>query len=162
MQNFTTQEHQRTNQGNVVVENPGKTIANMRKEQQNRNLVNGIAIAALALTVVITGSMLGATTAHNNQLKKQIRNLETQNTTILSQRVAETPQQQPVVTIADNPSNSAIDNLARPYTGRKYYSHYYKPYPNIQEHISAEKTEPVALPAITIKTAPVTKTTQRA
>lgn len=154
MQNFTTQEHQRTNQGNVVVENPGKTIAKMRAEQQNRNIVNGIVIAAMALTVVITGTMLGATTAHNNQLKKQIRNLETQNTTTLSQRVTDTPQQQPVVTIADNPT---LDNLARPYTGRKYYHQYYKPQSSDPEHISEEKADAVELPKITVKPAPATK-----
>lgn len=88
MENFTTQQHQRDNQGNVVVENPGKTIANLREKQRTRNFVNGVVIAAMALTVVLTGTMLGATTAHNNELKAKISNLELQNQAHLNQRLA--------------------------------------------------------------------------
>lgn len=183
MENFTTQEHQRSNQGNVVVENPGKTIAKMREDQKNRNIVSGIIISAMALTVVLTGTMLGATTAHNNKLKTQIRNMEMQNTTTMSQRLDDTEQKQSDITVTDdlNPTNptrtvntlsdtnnsasrtrswerttgsTTIDNLARPYTGRKYYSQYYQPKTAPTEYISQEKAEPVALPAITVNAAP--------
>ena len=83
MQNFTTQEHPRNH--SIVVENPGKTIANLREKQRNRNLVNGVIISAMALAVVVTGSVLGSTVAHNQQLKGQLGELTTQNQTLNQQ-----------------------------------------------------------------------------
>lgn len=83
MQNFTTQEHQRNQ--STVLENPGKTIANLREKQRNRNLVNGMVISAMALAVVVTGSVLGSTVAHNQQLKGQLGELMTQNQTLNQQ-----------------------------------------------------------------------------
>ena len=183
MQNFTTQSHQRTNQGNVVVENPGKTIAKMREDQKNRNLISGIIIAAMALTVILTGTMLGATTAHNNKLQTQIRQMELQNTTTLSQRVADSSQSPvtvddyttPITTLrtTDNTTNrsttdtrswertsnsNTIDKLARPYNGRKYYSQYYQPETAPTEYVIQEKVEPVALPKIAVNAAPAPRT----
>lgn len=92
MQNYTTQEHHGNHEINVVEPNPGKTIAQLREKQRNRNLINGVVIASLALVVVLTGTLLGATTAHNNQLKSKLDTLQTQRQTA-PQTTQQTTQQ---------------------------------------------------------------------
>ena len=103
MQNFTTQEHQRNQ--STVLENPGKTIAQLREKQRNRNLVNGMIISAMALAVVVTGSVLGSTVAHNQQLKGQLGELTTQNQT-LNQQLTE------MSTVNEAPTVDKIDTDA--------------------------------------------------
>ncbi len=114
MQNFTTQEHPRNH--STVVENPGKTIANLREKQRNRNLVNGVIISAMALGIVVTGSILGSTVAHNQQLKGQLGELTTQNQT-LNRQLTEmsaadtpaTPDEIPTASYYDRPATRIID-----------------------------------------------------
>lgn len=103
MQNFTTQEHQRNH--STVMENPGKTIANLREKQRNRNLINGVIISAMALAVVATGTVLGSTVAHNQQLKGQLGDLTTQNQT-LNQQLTE------LSTVHETPTVDTIDTAA--------------------------------------------------
>ena len=76
MTNFTSDQHQRNADGNVVIEPASKTIAKIKEKQSNRNFVNGVIISALALTVVLTGTLLGATAKHNRDLRAQIQSLQ--------------------------------------------------------------------------------------
>ncbi len=106
MQNFTTQEHPRHH--STVVENPGKTIANLREKQRNRNLVNGVIIATMAMAVVVTGSVLGSTVAHNQQLKGQLGDLTTQNQA-LNQQITELSTDNEITDIDEIPTATYYD-----------------------------------------------------
>jgi hypothetical protein len=81
--NFTSQEHSRDASGNVVMESAGRTIANMRERQRGRNFVNGVIISALALSTILTGVMLGATSRYANNLRAELntanQQLQSQN-----------------------------------------------------------------------------------
>jgi type II secretory pathway pseudopilin PulG len=74
--NFTSEQHERNAQGDIVIEPAGKTIARMREKQQSRNFVYGVIISALALGVVLTGTMLGAATRSNSDLQARINTLQ--------------------------------------------------------------------------------------
>lgn len=76
MQSFTTQSHHRNYQGNVVIENPNQTHS---QPKRHKNLTV-LALSMLALAVAVTGSMLGITTLHNQQLKHQVQSLQMQTT----------------------------------------------------------------------------------
>lgn len=74
MHSYTTQSHQRNYQGNVVVENPNPLHAKTKHHQR----LNVFTTLIMATAVIITGSMLGTTALHNQQLKSQIQNLSLQ------------------------------------------------------------------------------------
>ncbi len=79
MQTFTTQSHQRNYQGNVVVATPEYQA---RLKKKRKKIFSGITTAIMALAVVITGSLLGATTVHNQQLKHQVKDLQIQTSQV--------------------------------------------------------------------------------
>ena len=74
MQSFTTQSHQRNYKGNVVVENQNPA----RGQTKRRKVLSGIATSVMALAIATTGTLLGATTLHNRQLKNDIHALQVQ------------------------------------------------------------------------------------
>ena len=72
MQSYTTQSHQRNYQGNVVM--PQK----QKRPSKHQKVLTGIAATVMALAVVVTGGLLGATTIHNQQLKDEVQTLRIQ------------------------------------------------------------------------------------
>lgn len=83
MQSFTTQSHQRNYQGNVVV--PNSASAHAQRGQKRHKILTGVALSAMALAVVVTGGLLGATTIHNRQLKSQLHTLQTEDPQVIAQ-----------------------------------------------------------------------------
>lgn len=75
MLSYTTQSHQRNYQGNTVVENPNHIHAKNKRHQRLNVLITLI----MATAIIITGSMLGTTALHNQQLKTEIQVLSLQN-----------------------------------------------------------------------------------
>jgi hypothetical protein len=73
---FTSEQHQRNANGDIVIEPAGKTIARMREKQRDRNFVHGVIISALALAVVLTGTLLGVTSKYNADLRSQLENMQ--------------------------------------------------------------------------------------
>ena len=148
MQNYTTQEHHGNHEFNVVETNPGKTIANLRAKQRNRNLINGVVIASLALVVVLTGTLLGATTAHNDQLKSKLDTLQTQRQTVPQTTIAPDDDQNADTQI----EVSDREDAPRPTPYWRYYRNNQasttafnaKP----QEFISQNDCEPTPLPLL--------------
>lgn len=69
MQSYTTQQHQRNYQGKVVLPTPIQATANQPKQHK---ALGKIATSALVLTIVTMGSLLGATTLHNQPTHRQI------------------------------------------------------------------------------------------
>jgi len=79
MQTFTTQSHQRNYQGNVVVETSDYQA---RLKKKRNKILSGITTAVMALAIIATSGLLGATTIHNQQLKHQVKTLQTQTTQV--------------------------------------------------------------------------------
>ena len=74
MQSYTTQSHQRNYQGNVVMPHANQNRAKKKRHQ----LLAGITTTVMALAVVVTGGLLGATAIHNHQLKNEVQTLRIQ------------------------------------------------------------------------------------
>lgn len=83
MQSFTTQSHERNYQGNVIFQMVQNTKA------KRHRLASIIATVCLACTIMVTGTLLGVMTVHNQQLKHEIKTLETQSTQVQSEQLAE-------------------------------------------------------------------------
>ncbi len=76
MQSFTTQPHERNYQGNVML-----PISSHAKRKPNKSKIwHCITLSFLGLTVAITSVLLGAVTLHNQTLKQEVQNLQTQIT----------------------------------------------------------------------------------
>ncbi len=132
MENFTTEQHKRDSSGKAIVESPDKTIANLREKQRNQNFINGVVISAMALTVVLTGTLLGATASANSDLKSQVETLKEQNVAMVnSQKVSDANNYTGTSTISntsnrdynyDNRYDYANNTADRNYTDRYYTS----------------------------------------
>ena len=86
MQSYTTQSHQRNYQGKVVLPETKHTADTRPKQNKFFGIV---AASIMALAIALTGSLLGATTLHNQQLKHQVHALQTQ----ITQTAAPQPNQ---------------------------------------------------------------------
>lgn len=76
MQSFTTQAHQRNYRGEVVVDSPNPP----RTRQKRHKIITGIVTSVMALAVIITSGLLGATTVHNHELQQQVETMHTPTT----------------------------------------------------------------------------------
>ena len=102
MQSFTTQSHQRNYQGNVVMPQPQK------RPSKRHKVLTGITTAVMALAVVVTGGLLGATTKHNQQLKNEVQTLRVQTSQVTANTQAqnEIDESQKPMTLEIYPTDS--------------------------------------------------------
>ncbi len=75
MQSFTTQSHQRNYQGHIIFHDQKQTT---HHQKQHHKILTGIVITVMALTTVITSSLLGIMTQQNQQLVQQVQTLQAQ------------------------------------------------------------------------------------